>query len=116
MSEALGPAPWPVEIRRHRADGSLSVDFDNGDTVRLPGPLLRAATPSAAARGHGAPTHELLAGDFSGVGVLEVRPVGAYAVRLVFSDGHDTGLDTFETLHRLGVLAASTPASAVRRP
>jgi DUF971 family protein len=112
MSDAPGAAPWPVEIRRHRADGSLSVEFDTGETVRLSGPLLRAATPSAADRGHGAPSHELLAGDFSGVCVLEVRPVGAYAVRLVFSDGHDTGLYSFETLHRLGARGASTPASA----
>ncbi len=100
-------APWPVEIRRHRGDGSLSVDFDTGETVHFSGAFLRAATPSAAERGHGTPTDTLLPGDFEGVKVLEVRPVGAYAVRLVFSDGHDTGLYTFGALHRLSALLSA---------
>ena len=111
-AEDLAGAPWPLEIRRHRATGDVSLKYDNGEVIRLPGPLLRAASPSASERGHGAPSEDLLAGDFAGVRVLEVLPVGAYAVRLVFSDGHDTGLYTFERLYRLGSAPWPPPAAA----
>ena len=95
-------APWPTEIRVLRGARRLEVVFDTGETFALPAALVRAMTPSAAERGHGATTDGPVAKRFTEVAILDARPVGAYAVRLVFSDGHDSGLYTWDTLHRIG--------------
>jgi len=94
--------PWPLELRLRRSARRLEIDFDDGARFDLPAALLRAMTPSAAERGHGAPTDQPIAKDFSGVGLATVQPVGAYAVRLVFDDGHDSGLYTWASLYRIG--------------
>ena len=94
--------PWPIELRLRRADRVLEVDFDNGETYAVPAALLRAMTPSAAERGHGGGSGAPLALDFDGVGLTGAAPVGAYAVRLLFDDGHDSGLYTWAALHRIG--------------
>ena len=94
--------PWPIELRVRRAAGRLEVDFDDGQSFDLPASLLRALTPSAADRGHGGASEEPLPFSFEGVTLLDAQMVGAYAVRLVFDDGHDTGLYTWDTLHRFG--------------
>jgi DUF971 family protein len=96
-------APWPVELRLRRAAGILEIDFDDGSTFQLPAALLRAMTPSAAERGHGGGTDAPLPKAFDDVALLAAQPVGAYAVRLVFDDGHDSGLYTWEALHRFGL-------------
>ena len=93
--------PWPVEIRLIGAEKRLEVDFDDGSRVSLPAELLRVESPSAEVRGHGAGTKAIVAGRRH-VTITHVEPVGRYAVRLHFDDGHDSGLYSWPYLHRLG--------------
>ena len=95
--------PWPLDLVVHCKARRLDVTFDDGQMFSLPATLLRAMTPSVADRGHGASRDELLAGDYTDVGLLGAQAVGAYAVRLLFDDGHDTGIYTWEALYRLGL-------------
>ena len=94
--------PWPLELRIHRAARRLEIDFDDGGVFDIPAPLLRAMTPSAEERGHSGGAEKPLPKAFSDVALLDARPVGAYAVRLVFDDGHDTGLYTWAALYGIG--------------
>jgi DUF971 family protein len=80
----------------------MEVGFDTGERFEIPAELLRVMTPAADERGHGGPALKPLAMDKAGVGIADVTPVGRYAVRIAFDDGHDTGLYTWEALHRLG--------------
>jgi DUF971 family protein len=80
----------------------MEVGFDTGERFEIPAELLRVMTPAADERGHGGPALKPLAVDKAGVGIADVTPVGRYAVRIAFDDGHDTGLYTWEALHRLG--------------
>lgn len=91
--------PWPTELRLADGGARLIVRFDDGASFDLPAPYLRSHTPSAADRGHG-PITPLP--EKPEVRLTDVRPVGRYAVRLVFDDGHDTGLYTFDQLYALG--------------
>jgi DUF971 family protein len=93
--------PQATEITLHRASRVLEVAFSDGQSFRLPCELLRVYSPSAEVRGHG-PGQEVLQVGKQDVEITEVEPVGAYAVRLVFSDGHDTGLYSWDYLHYLG--------------
>lgn len=93
--------PWPTELRVKRAAKVLEIDFDSGARFALPAEYLRVMTPSAEDRGHGAGPGRTVPGK-AGVGLADVQPVGRYAVRLVFSDGHDSGLYSWDELHRLG--------------
>jgi DUF971 family protein len=79
----------------------LAVAFDDGAQFELPAEYLRVHSPSAEVRGHGVETGVLVAGKAS-VGISAVEPIGHYAVRLVFDDGHDTGLFTWKYLYELG--------------
>jgi DUF971 family protein len=79
----------------------LEVAFDDGSSFGLPFEYLRVYSPSAEVRGHG-PGQETLQLNKQNVVVTKVEPVGHYAVRLVFDDGHDTGLYTWAYLHELG--------------
>lgn len=92
----------PTNITLHRASRSLSLEFDDGSTFSLPCEFLRVFTPSAEARGHG-PGQEVLQTGKREVTIERIEPVGHYAVRLVFSDGHDTGLYTWDMLYEFGV-------------
>ena len=94
-------APWPVEIRLISAEKRLEVDFDDGARFSLPAELLRVESPSAEVRGHGPGRKTIVAGRRH-VGISRVEPVGRYAVRLHFDDGHDTGLFSWPYLYRLG--------------
>ncbi len=97
------PRPWPTEIRIRAGRRSLQVVFDSGETYEIPAELLRVMTPAADERGHGGPAALTpLPIDKRGVALAEATPVGRYAVRLAFDDGHDTGLYTWDALHRLG--------------
>jgi len=89
-------------LRVRRAAGVLEIDYDDGLSQTLPVALLRAMTPSAAERGHGGGADEPLGRAFDGVRLMTAEPVGHYAVRLVFDDGHDSGLYTFAALRRFG--------------
>lgn len=93
-------APWPVEIRVRRAEKRLEVDFDDGRTVALPAELMRVESPSAEVQGHHLAQKRIVAGKRD-VGITAVEPVGNYAVRVRFDDGHDTGIFTWGYLRRL---------------
>lgn len=103
MSDAKsqGPARTPREIKLRRKSRVLEVTFDDGRTFELPFEYLRVYSPSAEVRGHG-PGQETLQLGKHAVEVRSVDPVGHYAVRLVFDDGHDTGLYTWGYLYELG--------------
>jgi DUF971 family protein len=94
-------SPWPVEIRVRRAERRLEVDFDDGAAFSLPAELLRVESPSAEVQGH-TPSQKVTVGGKSGVGIRELDPVGNYAVRILFDDGHSTGIYTWSYLHKLG--------------
>ncbi|HZW60109.1 MAG TPA: DUF971 domain-containing protein [Woeseiaceae bacterium] len=94
-------APVPTEIRLRKTSRCLTVSFDDGCTFDLPFEYLRVHSPSADVKGHG-PGQEVLQTGKERVQVTAVEPVGHYAVRLRFDDGHDTGLYTWKYLHELG--------------
>jgi DUF971 family protein len=91
----------PTEIRLKRAERILDIQFDDGQTCRLPAELLRVESPSAEVQGHSPEQRQLVAGA-ARVGILRIEPVGNYAIRIVFDDGHDTGLYTWSYLYELG--------------
>ena len=93
--------PTPTEIRLKRTDKRLEVDFDDGSRFVFPAELLRVESPSAEVQGHGPGEARTVAGCRQ-VAILAVEPVGNYAVRLVFDDRHDTGIYSWDYLHRLG--------------
>src|SRR5215467_11780380 len=95
------PDPIATELRLRRASRLLEVSFDDGSRFELPFEYLRVHSPSAEMKGHG-PGQEVLVTGKSQVGIRAVEPVGQYAVKLVFDDGHDTGLYTWKYLHELG--------------
>jgi DUF971 family protein len=102
MSEAR-PAirPWPSEIRLKKSERRLEISFESGETFSLPAEYLRVESPSAEVQGHGAGGKTIVPGKRN-VAIEALEPVGNYAVRIVFGDGHDSGLFTWETLYRLG--------------
>ena len=91
----------PTEIRLKRKSRLLEVAFSDGQRFELPFEYLRVYSPSAEVRGHG-PGQETLQLGKHEVDIKAAEPVGNYAVRLVFDDGHDTGLFTWDYLHELG--------------
>jgi DUF971 family protein len=93
--------PRPTEITLHQKSGVLDVAFDDGQRFSLPVEYLRVFSPSAEVRGHG-PGQEVLQVGKRNVGVNAVEPVGVYAVKFVFSDGHDTGIYSWDYLYDLG--------------
>ena len=93
--------PTPVQITLRRGSRVLRVAFDDGQAFDLPFEYLRVQSPSAEVQGHG-PGQSVLVTDKAEVGILRVEPVGQYAVKLVFDDGHDTGLYTWKYLLALG--------------
>lgn len=93
--------PWPLDLAFSAAARTLTVAFDTGETHVLPYELLRVESPSAEVQGHSAAQKRVVTGK-ADVGVLRAEPVGRYAVRIVFDDGHDSGLYTWPWLLRLG--------------
>ncbi|MDE2196835.1 MAG: DUF971 domain-containing protein [Gammaproteobacteria bacterium] len=89
----------PTEIRLRKSAGVLAVVFDSGEKFELPFEYLRVFSPSAEVKGHGT---EILQVGKELVKVVGVEPVGNYAVRLMFDDGHDTGLYSWPVLYDLG--------------
>jgi len=92
--------PRPTALTYRRAERVLDIAFDDGARFALPAELLRVESPSAEVRGHGGP-RQIVPGKRT-VAVDRIEPVGNYAVRLVFSDGHDSGLYSWPFLYRLG--------------
>ena len=93
-------SPWPTEIRLNPEQNMLTVAFDDGARFELPAELLRVESPSAEVRNHGGPKTIVLGK--KDVTIAGLDPVGNYAVRIAFSDGHDTGLYSWTWLHQLG--------------
>lgn len=91
----------PTEIKLRRQSRVLEVAFEDGQRFELPFEYLRVYSPSAEVKGHG-PGQEVLQFGKENVQVKTVEPVGQYAVRLIFDDGHDTGLYTWKYLYELG--------------
>lgn len=101
MSSASGTSPAPVAITLHKKSRVLELAYADGVGFRLPSEFLRVYSPSAEVRGHG-PGQEVLQSGKQEVEILRVEPVGHYAVQLVFSDGHDTGIYSFDLLYEYG--------------
>src|SRR5688572_33478350 len=91
----------PVEIKRRTRSRVLEVAYEDGARYELPFEYLRVHSPSAEVKGHG-PGQEVLVTGKQNVGIRAVEPVGQYAVKLVFDDGHDSGLYTWKYLRELG--------------
>ena len=93
--------PNPVSIKLHQKSRVLEIEFDDGEQFELPCEYLRAFSPSADVKGHG-PGQEVLQVGKENVNITEIEPVGNYAVRLIFDDGHATGLYSWGYLYELG--------------
>ncbi len=91
----------PTEINLHQKSRILAITFDDGACYQYSCEYLRVYSPSAEVRGHGA-GNEVLQLDKENVNISTIEPVGNYAVKLVFDDGHDTGLYNWDYLHHLG--------------
>ncbi|WP_269533746.1 DUF971 domain-containing protein [Chitinimonas sp. BJYL2] len=94
-------SPLPTELILHAQSRVLEVHFDDGAQFRLPCEYLRVFSPSAEVRGHGGGPLQLVPGKLA-VNIRAIEPVGHYAVKLVFDDGHDSGLYGWDTLYELG--------------
>jgi len=93
--------PTATEIKVRRQSRLLEVSFDDGSRFELPFEYLRVHSPSAEVKGHG-PGQEVLVLGKEAVGVRGIEPIGHYAVKIIFDDGHDTGLFTWRYLYELG--------------
>ena len=91
----------PLTISLHKQSKILEIVYDDGVSFKLPYEYLRVFSPSAEVKGHG-PGQEVLQTGKKNINISEVQPVGNYAVRLVFDDGHETGLYTWDYLYELG--------------
>ncbi len=91
----------PTDIQLHQQSRLLEIAFDDGTRFRLPCEYLRVYSPSAEVRGHFGVGAKLVAGKEQ-VNILEIRPIGQYAIKLVFDDGHDSGLFDWDYLYNLG--------------
>lgn len=93
--------PWPTDLTLLRREGQLQVTYDTGEQHLFGAELLRVMTQSAADRGHGSGPGKTVFGK-SEVSIVNLTPIGRYAVRLEFSDGHQSGLYTWDQLYDLG--------------
>lgn len=93
-------SPRPTDIRLHQTSRLLEISFDDGKSARLSCEFLRVYSPSAEVRGHGIGQEVLQTGK-EDINISAIEPVGNYAVRLVFTDGHNTGLYSWDYLYEL---------------
>jgi DUF971 family protein len=98
---AKDDAPWPTELRVEKDRDYLVVKFDNGSSYRLSAEYLRVESPSAEVQGHSPEERKTVPGKRK-VQIIEVQPVGNYAVRLVFDDLHSSGIYSWDYLYQLG--------------
>ncbi|MFZ2102667.1 MAG: DUF971 domain-containing protein [Oricola sp.] len=94
-------AIWPTELRVSKDRRELTVAFNSGDTYTVSAEMLRVMSPSAEVQGHSA-EQRVTVGGKQNVAIMEMKPVGNYAVRIAFDDMHDTGIFTWTYLHALG--------------
>jgi DUF971 family protein len=92
---------WPTELRLRKDRKALAVAFDSGESFELPAELLRVTSPSAEVQGHSPEERKTVPGKRD-VGIMELNPVGNYAVRIVFDDMHSTGIYSWDYLLKLG--------------
>ena len=100
MSGLNSATPIPAEIKLHQKSRILELGYENGERFELSFEFLRVFTPSAEARGHGVGQETLQVGKRD-VNILGIEPIGNYAIKPVFSDGHDTGLYSWDVLYTL---------------
>ena len=100
MSEER-PKPWPTELRLHKDRKALTITFDSDESFELGAEYLRVKSPSAEVQGHSPDERKTVAGK-KNVVILELHPIGNYAVRLVFDDMHSTGIYSWDYLLALG--------------
>ena len=91
----------PITIRLRKASCQITLEYEDGTSFDLPFEYLRVYSPSAEVQGHG-PGQEVLQTGKENVRITSIEPIGRYALRFIFDDGHDTGLYTWEHLHELG--------------
>jgi len=96
-----GARPWPTELRLAKDRKALTVTFDTGESFALDAEYLRVESPSAEVQGHSPDQRKTVPGKRQ-VAILEIHPIGNYAVRLVFDDTHSTGIYTWDYLATLG--------------
>jgi DUF971 family protein len=94
--------PIPTEITLHKKSKVLEISFNDGKTFQLPCEFLRVYSPSAEVRGHG-PGDEILQTGKQEVSITHIEPIGHYAIQLNFSDGHNTGLYSWDLLYNYGL-------------
>lgn len=97
----MNTTPWPTEITLDRAASLLSITYDDGAHFSLSAEFLRVLSPSAEVQGH-SPDQRVTVGGKRSVGFVGAEEVGNYALRLQFSDGHDSGIYTWATLYAMG--------------
>lgn len=114
MAGLQAGAPTPQSITVHGKSRVLEIGFSDGATFRIPFELMRIYSPSAEVQGHG-PGQEVLQTGKRDVELLELQPVGNYAVQPVFSDGHDSGIFSWDLLYELGANQAQLWADYERR-
>jgi DUF971 family protein len=102
MAGLCPDTPVPVEIKLHQKSRLFEIVFDNGDRFELSYEFLRVFSPSAEVRGHGVGQEKLQIGKRD-IDILRIEPVGNYAIRPVFSDGHKSGLYSWDVLHGFGL-------------
>jgi DUF971 family protein len=99
--EPAASTPWPTEVRLRKDKTALAITFDNGDAFEFPAEFLRVHSPSAEVQGH-SPEERQTVGGKRNIMVMEIHPIGNYAVRLVFDDMHGTGIYTWDYFLKLG--------------
>jgi DUF971 family protein len=102
MTASNKDAPFPTEVKLHQKSRVLEIAFSDGKRFTLPYEFLRVYSPSAEVRGHG-PGQEVLQVGKKNIEITQIDPVGTYAVQPVFSDGHDTGIYSWDYFYMLGV-------------
>ncbi|MFY8018224.1 MAG: gamma-butyrobetaine hydroxylase-like domain-containing protein [Inhella sp.] len=101
MAGLRSDSPRPTDITLHQASQRLEISFDDGASFQIPFELMRVYSPSAEVQGH-SPEQAVLQVGKRGVGVTALEPVGHYALRPTFSDGHESGLFSWDYLYHLG--------------
>src|ERR1043166_7097545 len=101
MAATSDPSAWPTELRLAKGGQVLNVAYDSGEQFALDAEYLRVTSPSAEVQGHSPEERKVVPGKRN-VAILEVNPVGNYAVRLMFDDMHSTGIYSWDYLAELG--------------
>ena len=114
MTTPKKTTPLPTEIKLHQKSRLLEISFADGKTFSLPCEFLRVYSPSAEVRGHG-PGQETLQTGKQDVEILQIEPVGTYAVQLHFSDQHNTGIYSWDILYDYGINQDTMWANYLKR-